>query len=176
MPAATDKPRAVRLRQAGALLAGAVAVELLVGVGPLEFHWVPLIVGVAYLVAAALGGRSGGHWATAIVVVAFGATVALISEASTGINPPAGYLLGSGLGAMLAAYLGGHGFSADALGIAGAVTGVGLFLFLADDFPDALGRGEAYAILLALVGAVNLVLALRGPTRGVVSESEPEGR
>ncbi|MGI8580534.1 MAG: hypothetical protein ACR2K9_08340 [Solirubrobacteraceae bacterium] len=98
------------------------------------------------------------------MIVAFGATVALIDEASTGINPPAGYLLGAGLGAMFAAYLGGgRGFSADALGIAGAVTATGLFLFLADDFPDALGRGEAYAILLALVGGVNLVLALRRP-------------
>lgn len=163
MLTAADKLRAVRLRQAGALLAGAAAVELLTGVGPLAFHWVPLIIGLSYLVAAGLGGRTGGHWATAIVVVAFGATVALIDEASTGINPPAGYLLGAGLGAMLAAYLGGRGFSADALGIAGALTAAGLFLFLADDFPDALGRGEAYALLLALVGVVNLVLALRAP-------------
>ncbi len=153
------KPPAVRLRQGLALLGGAVAIELLVGVGPLDFFWTPLLVGLAYLAAAALGGRANGHWATAVVIVAFGAVVLLLDKAHTGINLPAGYLLAVGLGGMAAAALQPRGFSVDGLGIAGAIAAVGLFLFLVDEYPNVLAKGAVYAVLLALVGVANLGLA-----------------
>jgi len=162
VPAHAAKPPAVRLRQGLALLGGAGVVELLLGVGPLGFFWTPLLVGLAYLAAAALGGRANGHWATAVVLVAFGAVVVLLHEVNTGINPPAGYLLAVGLGGMAAAALAPRGFSVDALGVAGAIAAAGLFLFLVDDYPSVLGRAEAYAVLLALVGAANVALAGRG--------------
>lgn len=161
MPEPAAKPPTVRLRQGLALLGGAVVVELLLGVGPLDFFWTPLLVGLAYLAAAALGGRANGHWATAVVLVAFGAVVVLLHEVNTGINLPAGYLLGAGLGGMGAAALAPRGFSVDALGVAGAIAAAGLFLFLVDDYPSVLGRAEAYAVLLALVGAANVAFAGR---------------
>jgi len=136
------KPPAVRLRQGLALLGGAVAIELLLGLGPLDFFWTPLLVGLAYLAAAALGGRANGHWATAMVIVAFGAVVLLLDKAHTGINLPAGYLLAVGLGGMAAAALQPRGFSVDGLGIAGAIAAVGLFLFLVDEYPNVLAKGR----------------------------------
>jgi hypothetical protein len=160
-PSPADKPRAIRLRHGLVLLAGGLAVELLIGVGPLAFHWTPLIVGLTYLAVAAVGGPAHGHWATAIVLVAFGATVVLIDEAGTGIDPAAGYLLGAGLGGMAAAALVPLGFAVDALGVATAVAFAGLFLLLADEYPHTLARAEPYAILLALVAAGNLALAAR---------------
>jgi hypothetical protein len=164
-PAPAPKPDRIRLRHGAILLAGAAAVELLVGLGPLAFHWTPLIVGVTYLGVAASGGRPHGHWATGIVLVAFGVTVVSIDQLNTGINPPAGYLMGAGIGGMVAAALDHRDFSVDSMGIAGAVTASGLFLFLADEYPKVLARGEAYAILLGLVGLANVVLAVRGPSR-----------
>lgn len=58
MPEPAAKPSAVRLRQGLALIGGAGVIELLAGIGPLDFFWTPLLVGLAYLAAAALGGRA----------------------------------------------------------------------------------------------------------------------
>jgi hypothetical protein len=164
MPAPADKPDAVRLRHGLVLLAGAVALELLVGIGPLAFHWTPFIVGSTYLAVAAAGGPAHGHWATAIVLVTFGASVLLVDAAGSGADHAAAYLLGAGLGGMAAALLAPLGFAVDALGVATAVTFAGLFLLLADEYPSALARAEPYAILLAAVGIVNVVLAARSRT------------
>jgi len=171
VPEPAAKPSAVRLRQGLALIGGAGVIELLAGIGPLDFFWTPLLVGLAYLAAATLGGRANGHWATAVVLVAFGAVVVLLDEVHTGINLPAGYLLAVGVGGMAAAALQPRGFSVDALGVAGAIAAVGLFLLLVDDYPNALGRAEVYAVLLALVGAANVALAGRGREAAATSAS-----
>lgn len=64
-----DTDKGIRIRQALLLLAGALALELLVAQGSLRFYWTPLILGIAYLAAAAAGGRRGSYWATACVLV-----------------------------------------------------------------------------------------------------------
>ncbi len=51
--------------------------------------------------------------------------------------------------------------SADLPGVAGALTLAGLAFALAGEWPP-LARADLYAAALALLGAVNLALALRG--------------
>jgi len=50
-----DTAKSVRIRQALLLLAGALALELLIAQGSLRFYWTPLIIGITYLAAAAAG-------------------------------------------------------------------------------------------------------------------------
>ncbi len=62
----------LRLRQGFALLAGAVIFSLIVGSGPDTFYWTPLGIGLVHLAAASSGGREGGYWSGALVLVGWG--------------------------------------------------------------------------------------------------------
>jgi hypothetical protein len=67
-----------RRRRGVVLLLGAAAVVLLVGDDrPLEFLWLPLVTGLAYLAVAAAGGLDGDLWGPALVVTGFGVGVGL---------------------------------------------------------------------------------------------------
>jgi len=72
----SGRSRALRLRQGFVLLAGAIVFSLVVGSGPDTFYWTPLGIGLVYLAAAVVGGRAGGYWSGALVLVGWGAAVA----------------------------------------------------------------------------------------------------
>ncbi|MBA2517897.1 MAG: hypothetical protein H0V22_11410, partial [Solirubrobacterales bacterium] len=59
------KAAGVRVNQAVVLLAGAVFLVAVVAPDDRRFYWTPLTIGLTYLGAAIVGGRRGGHWATA---------------------------------------------------------------------------------------------------------------
>ena len=108
----------------------------------------------------------GGRWATALVLLGFGAAVVLVIEGITGVPAPGAYLTGAGLGAVAAAALDRAGFDVDPLSVAAAIVVVGLLVALAPLRPDLLARAETYAVLVGLVGAGNVLLALRDRPRG----------
>lgn len=135
---------------------GALILYLLVEVADVRFYWTPLVIGLAYLAAATVGGPRGSYWATATVRTAWGAGVVLLAEADTGIGTAPGYLLAIGAGALAAALLERRGFAVDALGVACAVLLAGAFFALQphDPFGDAWFYAAAVALLAVIRPAV----------------------
>ncbi len=153
-------PRAIRLRRAAVLGAGAVLYALLVG-GPLEFRWTPFVLGAVYLAAAAAGGRDGGLWATACVLLGWGAGVLLWWQSGLEVERAAAEVLGVGAGVTAAALLARAGFASDALG-AGATALLAGAVFAFGRTVDAVTEPWPYAVLLGVVAAANAALALTG--------------
>jgi hypothetical protein len=154
------RPPATRIRQGAVLVLGAVVLWLVVG-GDLDRFWlVPLLIGLAYLVAAVVGGPRGGYWATALVLVGWGAAVAWAVEGRPDLDAAGLYLTGAGLGAVAGVLLARRGFVVDPLGAAATIVAAGLFLALSQRFPDLLADGRTYAVLVAAVGVANIVAGL----------------
>ncbi len=142
-------------------LAGAVALNVTVVPDDRRFYWTPLVIGLAYLAAAAAGGRRGGHWATACVLVGWGAAVVLAGAARPDLDIAGLYMAGSGLGAVVGLLLRRAGVDVDPLGLAVAITAGGLILTFAAQAPSVLEEARTYVGLLALVAVANLALAAR---------------
>lgn len=152
------KPPAVRLRQGAALVAGAVA-YLLLAEGPLGFNWTPLLLGLAYLGAAALGGRTGGHWSTACVLAGWGLAIVLVREGGLEVREAGAAVAGVGLGVLALALLLRAGVVADALGAGLTALVAGTVEALAPRV-DLLVEPLLYAVLVGAVGLVNVAMAL----------------
>jgi len=149
-------PSPHRLRQGLALLVGAVIFALVVGPDPGRFYLTPLGLGLIYLVAAALGGRRGGYWATAVVLVAWGLAIVYLREARPELDTAGVYMAAVGVGAVAGVLLARGGFAVDALGLAATIALAGLSLAFAGQL-DLLVEARAYALLVGLVGLVNVV-------------------
>ena len=163
MKSLLDRSRDARLLQGILLLAGALALILLVSTGALDFFWTPLILGLAYLAAAAAGGRKGGYWATACVLTGWGLAVVVIGEARPeDIDVSGSYLLGAGLGATVGALLARSGFGVSIVGLGATVAAAGLVLALTPAASDLLEEERTYALLLGVVGLVNVALGALG--------------
>ena len=138
-------------RRGAALLLGAVAVVLLVGDDrPLDFLWLPLVTGIAYLVAAAAGGLDGDLWGPALVVTGFGAGVGLTVGGPLGgelFSPVV--LTAVGAGAVLAMLVP----RVSGMSVAAAVLLSGVFFLLSERGPTEVFRSPlVYGALLALWG------------------------
>jgi len=154
------KPADVRLLQAGAFLLGALALEALVERGSTPFYWTPLIIGLSYLGAAVAGGRTGGHWPTACVLLGWGAVVAWAGQARPeDVDLAGAYLAGGGAGVLVAGALLRRGFKVDVIGLGAAAIGAGLVLAFASRH-DGLVEARTFAIALAVVALVNVALGL----------------
>lgn len=148
----------IRLRRAAALLPAAAIYALLVP-GTLEFYWTPFLLGAAYLAAAAAGGRGGGMWGTAVVLLGWGAAVLAVSELKLDVGTGNAYLIGLGAAALTGGLLARNGFSVDLFSVGGTALLAGVVHVIAADV-DALVKPWPYVALLAVVGSVNLVIAL----------------
>ncbi len=154
------KPANVRFVQAAAFLLGALALEVLIERGSTPFYWTPLILGLAYLGAAIAGGRTGGHWPTACVVVGWGAVVAWAGATRPEQVDLAGaYLAGGGAGVLVAGVLLRLGFKIEVIGLGATALVAGLVLALAGR-DDRLVEARTFAIVLALVAIVNVALGV----------------
>ena len=153
------RPPAVRLRQGLALLAGAVVFALVVGASPDRFYLVPLGLGLVYLAAAALGGPRGGYWATAVVLLGWGAAVFWVRQGEPDLDTAGLYLLGAGAGATAGVLLARRGFAVDPLGMAVTIMLAGLLLAFSRQWPEILEEARAYAVLVGAVGLANVVAA-----------------
>ncbi len=170
-PAAGGASAQVRLRRAAVLFAGAAAMAVAISPGPLPFYWTPLFAGVVYLAVVVLGGRGDGYWSAALVVACWGVTVVSISAWDLPIRVPAAYMVSVGVAAIVAGALQKRGFAVSLTSVGSAAVVSGLFYAL-DRYWVILGRARTYAALLALWGAMELVLAARSRDRAPAIASE----
>jgi hypothetical protein len=155
----SSKAPGVRLNQAILLLAGALFLVFVVAPEPGRFYWTPLTIGLAYLGAAIVGGRDGGHWATACALTGWGAAVVVAGAARPDLDVSGLYLVGAGLGVVAGLLLQRAGFSVSTMGLPVVVTGGGLALALTTQAPGLLDDARTYAAAIGVVALVNIVLA-----------------
>lgn len=159
-------------------MAGALFLAFVVAPDPARFYWTPLTIGLAYLGAAVVGGRRGGHWATACVLTGWGAAVVLAGAARPGLDTSGLYLTGAGLGAVAGTLLRRAGYEVDAMGLAVTITGGGLILALTTQAPGVLDDARTFAVALVVIAVANIVLALRderAPKRPLVKRHQEVG-
>lgn len=157
----TSKPPLTRITQAAALLTGGLVLVVVIHPDGARFFWTPLVLGLSYLAAAAAGGRSGGHWATACVLTGWGAAVALAFTVRPGLDIAGLYLAGAGLGALAGLLIARTGYAVSPMGLAGTITVGGLVLAFTTQAPGLLGDARTYAAGLAAVALANLALGGR---------------
>jgi hypothetical protein len=157
-----DSMSAGDMRRRGlVLLAGAVAIVLLVKpIGPLEYYWNPLLVGLAFLAAAAVTGPRSPLWGAGLVVTAWG--VAKVIEQTVKVDWAGGMtMIAIGLGGLIAAYLATRGWAVSPASVAWPVVFIGLGQFV---HSNSLGSGLItwYTAGLAVVyGAAELTNSAR---------------
>ncbi|MBA2505516.1 MAG: hypothetical protein H0V29_06165 [Thermoleophilaceae bacterium] len=145
-----------RVIQGLVFVAGAVVLEITVGAERTGFHWTPLILGVSYLVAAAIDGPRGGYWATAIGLTGWGLVVMLFFEIRpVDVDGAGTYLAGVGLAVVVAALLRSRGFQVSDVGLGVTIAAAGIVLALSPRVSE-LEDGTTYAIALGLVGLYNV--------------------
>ncbi len=141
--------QAQRITHGLVLILGAIVLAVLVQpIGSRPFYWVPLVTGLTYLLAAAVGGRTAALWAPGLVVTTWGIAVILILGRTVDVDFAAATVTALGAGATLAVLLQRAGFAVSALGIALSVLLAGGFELLDAVGPALFGKGWAYAILL----------------------------
>lgn len=144
----------------------AVVFAAVVGPDPDRFYLTPLGLGLVYLPAAAVGGRRGAYWATAIVLLAWGAAVVWLREGRPDLVTAGVYMTAVGVGAVAGMLLARRGFAVDALGLTATMILAGLALAFARQW-DTLVEARAYALLVGVVGLVN---AIGGAVAGRAAE------
>jgi hypothetical protein len=154
------RPPGLRLRQGLVLLVGALVFAVVTRGAGDHFYLTPLGLGRVYLLAAVVGGRRGGNWATARVRGGWGAAVVWAQRGRPDLDLAGLYLLGAGVGATVGALLARRGFVVDPLGLAATILLAGLLLALASRWPQVLEESRTYALLVGLVGVANVVAGL----------------
>jgi hypothetical protein len=158
---ARAKPPEIRIGQAVLFLAGALFLVTVVVPEDARFYWTPLTLGLSYLGAAIVGGRRGGHWATACALTGWGAAVVYAGAVSPDLDIAGLYLAGAGLGMTAGLLLQRAGFDVDPLGLAVTVLAAGLILAFTTQAVGVLDDARTYAAAIAAVALVNLALAAR---------------
>lgn len=164
-PETGDLPPGSRRTRALVLLAGALVLLLLVkGVG-VRFYWVPVVLGLTYLAAAASGRSRGPLWAPGWVVTVVGLAEAAWFHAG---HPANSFefaeltLLAAGTGAVLAAAMSVLAVQVSVMSVAMAVLLTGAFnLAEAEGVHGISGDVWFYAGLLAVWSVAELLLAGR---------------
>ncbi len=144
-------------------------IVLVIGASPVGFYWTPLAVGLVYLAGAVSGGPKGSYWATAVVLVGWGAAVVVVRQLNPDLDTSGLYLAGAGLGATAGMLLSRRGFAVDPLGMTITVAIGGAVLAVEPRYSSVLGDARFYALLLGAVGLVNLLLGV------LASEDLPGG-
>jgi hypothetical protein len=152
------------------LLAGAVAIVLLVQpIGFLDYYFNPLLVGLAFLAAAAATGPRSPLWGAGLVTTAWG--VAQVISSNVEVSWAGGMTtVAIGLGGLIAAYLGSRGWAVSPASVAWPVAFIGLGQFIHGNTLDtgsAAGDGAVtwyVAGLAAVYGIAELVNSSRQPS------------
>lgn len=142
------------------LILGAIVIVLAIGGSASGFYWTPLSLGLIYLVAALAGGPQGSYWATAVVLVGWGTAVVVVRQFTPDLDTSGLYLLGAGLGATVGMVLARRGFAVEPIGMTVTIAIGGLVLAFEPRATSVLGDARFYAVLIAAVGAANLLLAI----------------
>lgn len=139
-----------RVRGLALLVGGAVTALLLVPIGPVAFYYLPLVTGLTYLVAAALGGRTGALWAPGLIVTGFGVATWLTSPDGL-VDGQYSFplaIVGLGVGALLAAIAAEGGLMVGETSLALAILLTGVFVLAVFRIPE-LDKGWPFGLLLA---------------------------
>lgn len=162
-----EKSTEIRIRQIVVFLAGAFALELLVNRGELRFYWTPLILGLTYLTAAAVGGRDGGHWSGGIALTGWGLAVVWAGATRPVDVDIAGvYVVGVGAAFTIGALVAQRGWPVSTVSMGVTLVVAGLALALVDRVSE-LGDARTYVELLAVVVLGNVVaIARQGFVKG----------
>ena len=163
-PPISTTSRALRIRQGVILIVGAIVIVVAIGGSSDGFYWTPLSLGLIYLLGALAGGSRGSYWATAVVLVGWGTAVVIVRQFTPDLDTAGLYLLGAGAGATAGMVLARRGVAVDPLGMTLTVAIGGLVLSFEPRYSSVLGDARLYAVLIAAVGAVNLLLAARAPS------------
>lgn len=151
------------------LLVGAAALAVLMQpIGPLDYYWNPLLVGLAFLAAAAVTGPRSPLWGAGLVVTAWGVSKAIENNVEVSWNGGM-TTLAIGLGGLIAAYLASRGWAVSPASVAWPVVFIGLGQFI---HSNTLGEGTItwYTCGLAAVyGIAELVNSSRQDHPGRVS-------
>jgi len=93
------------------LIGGLVVILVVEPVGPKMLYWMPLIIGLTYLVSSIAGGRSG-LWVPGLMVTAWGVATTTVLSGAIRADFTATTILAIGIGAILATQLPRVGFPA----------------------------------------------------------------
>ena len=160
-------PRAAGFARGAVLLAGAAVLLLLVEGRGVQFYWVPLLLGVSYLLAAAAGRSTGPLWAPGWVLTTVGLTEALwfhTARPADSFELAQLTLLAAGTGALLAVAMTLLGVQVSPMSLALAILITGAFnLAEATAVPYVAGNTWLYAGLLAAWGLYEVAAARHGP-------------
>lgn len=122
-------------RRGVALIVGGVVLLLLVRpLGPLAYSWIPLLVGLAFVSAAALTGPRSPLWGPGLVVSAYG-TAEVVNLLTDVAGAGAWTIVAIGLGGLLAAFLGSRGWAMSAASVASPVVFIGIGQWIAGNAP-----------------------------------------
>ena len=143
------------------LLAAAVVIAVLVKpIGPLDYYFAPLLVGLGFVAAAAVTGPRSPLWGAGLVVTAWG--TAKVIQNNVDVEWAGGMtLLAIGLGGLIAAYLASRGWAVSVASVAWPVVFIGLGQFL---HGNTLGSGLITwytAGLVVVYGVAELVNSSR---------------
>ncbi|MEO7746656.1 MAG: hypothetical protein ABIV05_10575, partial [Actinomycetota bacterium] len=160
------------------VLIGALVEALALGpVGPLPFYLTPLVLGLTYLAAAAVGGRGATLWAPGLVISAWGVAVALVFSQTVHADFASVAVTALGIGSTAAALLGRVGFRVDTLAVGLSVMLAGLTELAASLGASVLGLGWFYGALLSVWVLADLSglspLLRQGGRRGDATTVDP---
>ena len=148
-------------RRGVALIAGGLVLLLLVRpVGPLDVRWIPLLVGLAFVAAAAVTGQRSPLWGPGLVVSAYG-TAEVVNLFTDVSGAGAWTLVAIGLGGLLAAHLGRRGWAMSAASVASPVVFIGIGQWIAGTTPGATITWSSAGVTV-LYGLAELVGSRRG--------------
>jgi hypothetical protein len=160
-----------RHRSAIALLVGAAAMLGLIQTGAVRFYYTPIVVGLAYLAAAAVAGRRGALWAPGIITSLWGIAV-LLGVHNVTHGSKASYELAGAIGIALSLVL--RYTIGLAAGFVGMVVAFGAILLHDNGHaPSWVFKGVTFGALLAVWGLWELRPARRAVDRSSVSTEMP---
>ncbi len=136
------------------LIVGALVVGLVIKpVGSADLYWMPLIIGLTYLVASAVGGSTGGLWIPGMMVTFWGLADVLVLSGTWHVDFASAAITGIGIGAVLSLGLARLGMPVNPAAIAVNLLLIGLLELAEAQIGGALTKGWPWALLL-LLGAL----------------------
>jgi hypothetical protein len=152
----SSEPRA-RRRSGAVLLAGAAFVSfVVVPGGSAKLYWMPIILGISYLLAGAVAGKGSLFWAAGLIVSSWGLAVLLLLRGTWTTDFSGTAVTAIGVGLVLAALLPRVGVPVSLASLAVPVLLIGVFELLQAESSSLFSKGWLFGIILALRGLYDL--------------------
>lgn len=153
----TNNGPGARRRSGAVLLVGAAFVSFVVAPGgSAKLYWMPIILGVSYLLAGAVAGRRSLFWAAGLIVSSWGLAVLLLLRGTWTTDFAGTAVTAIGVGLVLAALLPRVGISVSLASLAVPVLLIGVFELLQAESSSVFSKGWLFGIILALRGLYDL--------------------